>query len=115
MYKMYTWKMNTDDMLSAKDTISLVQAICQNISFIHQVVIKSDESDRLLYKLIVFSRVHSTTRSVRRTVGPLVGPSVTLSFLGAFGRFWSYCSCPTAWLVYLFTAPAHPHATCVTV
>ena len=40
-----------------------------------------------------------------------VRPSVTLCFFGVYGRFWGYCSCPTAWLVYFITAPDHPHAT----
>ena len=51
-----------------------------------------------------------TTCSVGRSVG-----RSRLAFFGVYGRFWGYCSCPTAWLVNFITAPAHPHATRVAV
>ena len=41
--------------------------------------------------------------------------SVTLCFFGAYGWYWGYCSCPTAWLVDIFIVPAHSHATWVAV
>ena len=46
---------------------------------------------------------------------PSVGRSDTICFFGIYWRFWGYCSCPTAWLVYFITAPANPHATRVAV
>ena len=62
----------------------------------------------------LFIRVHATLQPAL-SVCLSVRLSVPLSFFSAYGRFWSYCSCPIARLVYFFTAPAHPHATCITV
>ena len=58
-----------------------------------------------------FSRVHATLQPAL-SVGLSVRPSVTLCF---FGVYWRFCSCPTTWLVYFNTAPAHPRATRVAV
>ena len=81
-----------------------------SMRFTHRLIICPNEKQNHvpLFFLVACTRLYDP-------LCPSVCWSVHRPYFAFLVLFWSYFSCPTAWLVYFFTAPAHPHATCITV
>ena len=67
------------------------------------------------YFLVAYYATLHPALSVRPSVCPSVGRLVPILLFRRFRAFWAHCSYPNTTVTFSITAPAHAHATRVTV